>query len=380
MNLETKLEPKLWDVVRGSLEGRKFTNAILDAIYLLSDVIRERSGLDGDGVQLVGAAFGGDSPKLKVSRLQTESEKNVQRGIESLLRGVYQAIRNPRSHGAHDDNERDAAAILLFLDYLLRIVDKSRSPFSLSVFLGQILDPAFVPKERYAVLLVKEIPARQRLTTSREVFARRDEADPSKVRFFFSAILKLLSLDELAEFCQLISEELQQTDDEGTIRFVLQAFELHIWTQINEIARLRVENKLIESIRNGKWVKRQKRCTEGAFGTWATNIIDEFALKDDLWRVLATKLGSSDVNEQDYVFNFFLPYANAFLVPPPSALIRAFRQGLKAGDSRFKKAVDLWTFLHEDPEHPWRKPFLDDVANFTAAPEVGVDMDAEIPF
>ena len=95
MNLETRLEPRLWEEVRGSVEARKYTNAILDAVHFLSDVIRERSGLEGDGVSLVGAAFGGSSPKLRVNRLRTESEQNTQRGVEALLRGIYQAIRNP---------------------------------------------------------------------------------------------------------------------------------------------------------------------------------------------------------------------------------------------------------------------------------------------
>jgi uncharacterized protein (TIGR02391 family) len=97
MNLETTIQPRLWDVIRASIESRNFSAAVLDAIHFLSDVIRERSGLEGDGVALIGAAFGGNSPKLKVNRLQTESEQNVQRGVESLLRGVFQAIRNPRS-------------------------------------------------------------------------------------------------------------------------------------------------------------------------------------------------------------------------------------------------------------------------------------------
>ena len=130
MNLDTSLEPRLWEAVRANVETRKFTGAILDAIYLLSDVIRERSGLEGDGVSLVGLAFGGSSPKLMVNRLQTESDQNVQRGVEALLRGLYQAIRNPRSHGPTQDDERDATALLMFVDYLLRVVDKTRSPFS----------------------------------------------------------------------------------------------------------------------------------------------------------------------------------------------------------------------------------------------------------
>jgi uncharacterized protein (TIGR02391 family) len=58
--------------------------------------------------------LGGKTPRLKVNRLQTESEQNVQKGIEALLRGIYQAIRNPRSHGRHADEEKDMVAIILF--------------------------------------------------------------------------------------------------------------------------------------------------------------------------------------------------------------------------------------------------------------------------
>jgi uncharacterized protein (TIGR02391 family) len=91
MNLETRLDPRLWEAVRASAEARQFSNVILDAIHFLSDVIRDRAGLEGDGVALVGQAFGGPNPKLKVNKLQTESEQNVQRGIEALLRGIYMA-------------------------------------------------------------------------------------------------------------------------------------------------------------------------------------------------------------------------------------------------------------------------------------------------
>jgi uncharacterized protein (TIGR02391 family) len=342
MNLETRLEPRLWETVRTSLEARKFTAAILDAVYLLSDVIRERSGLEGDGVALIGAAFGGSSPKLKVNRLQTESEQNVQRGVEGLLRGVYQAIRNPRSHGVHQDEERDAVAILLFIDYLLRVVDQSRSPFSLSAFVGRLLDPDFVPKERYAELLVNDIPENKRLAVCREVFGRRAEGDAQKLRFFFEMVLGVMSPDDKSEFLALLSEELEQTNDEATIRFVLAAFPSNIWPQLGEIARLRIENKLVRSAKEGKWVKQQNRCTAGALGTWATNIVTQFTLKNDLWGALIVKLRSSDRTEQDYVFNYFMPHVEACFETPPPALVWTVKHGLKAGDSRFKETVEGW--------------------------------------
>ncbi len=384
MNFETSLDPRLWEAVRASVEARKFTGAILDAIHLLSDVIRERSGLDGDGVALIGSAFGGSLPKLKVTRLQTESEQNVQRGVEALLRGLYQAIRNPRSHGAAQDDERDATALLLFVDYLLRVVDKSRSPFSLPAFVGRILDPDFVPNERYATLLVKEIPGNRRLATSREVFARRSEADGDKVAFFFRAILAVMSSEETAELCEVMSGELRQTDDDDTIRFLLQAFPADFWPRLDEVARLRSENKLIRSVADGKWEARTKRCKGGGLGTWANRIIQHFILKEELWRALTNKLRSSDLEQQDYVFQYFIVYATDCFDAPPSMLCWAVKEGLIAGDSRYKKAVDLWLILREDDD-AWCKAFRPSLESFTPAPEppeneVPEITDEDVPF
>jgi uncharacterized protein (TIGR02391 family) len=386
MNLETKLEPKLWEAVRASLEARKFTGAILDGMHLLSDVIRERSGLEGDGVSLIGAAFGGSTPKLKVNRMQTESEQNEQRGVEALLRGLYQAIRNPRSHGAHRDDERDADAILLFVNYLLRIVDQSRSPYSLPVFVARVFDPDFVPSERYAKLLVNEIPANRRLTTCLEIFSKRSEADREKVKYFFAEIISIMSTEEVGELCDIMSDELRQTDDEDTIRFVLRAFPEDLWPRFNEIARLRVVNKLIRSVVDGKWVAKQNRCSGGALGTWATDIICQFTLKDDLWRALTDKLRSSDSEQQDYVFQYFVHHAEECFDVPPKYLVWTVNHGLKAGDPRFKKAADSWSLLGtfgENPEHPWCKPFAEALASFAPAsetiepPEI---TDEDVPF
>lgn len=323
--------------------------------------------MEGDGVALIGAAFGGSSPKLKVNRLQTESEQNVQRGIEALLRGLYQAIRNPRSHGPSQDDERDAVALLMFVDYLLRVVDKSKSPFSLQVFVGRLLDRDFVPNERYATLLVKEIPANRRLVTCREVFSRRSEVDGDKVAYFFRAILGVMPAEETAELWEVISDELRQTDDDDTIRFVIRAFEADCWPLLGEVARLRVENKLIRSVADGKWEARQKRCNGGGLGTWATNIIHHFTLMAELWLTLRNKLQSSDVEQQDYVFYYFISKATACFDDPPRYLLWTVRSGLKAGDSRYKKAVDDW-LLFKGEDDPWCKALAEAQASFKPAP------------
>jgi uncharacterized protein (TIGR02391 family) len=98
MNLETEINQDLWRSIRRSYETRQWSNAILDAIYFLSDALRTKTGLQSDGAALVGQALGGKNPKLRLNRLQTESEQSFQSGVEQLLRGIYSAFRNPRSH------------------------------------------------------------------------------------------------------------------------------------------------------------------------------------------------------------------------------------------------------------------------------------------
>lgn len=381
MNLETRLESQLWESIRTSYEARNYTAAILDAIHFLSDLIRECAGLEGDGVALVGEAFGGKTPRLKVNRLQTESEQNVQKGIEALLRGIYQAIRNPRSHGRHVDEEKDVVAIVLFIDYLVRIVGQSQAPFSLPVFVGRVLDQDFVPKKRYAELLVSRIPENKRLATCLEVFSRRLEADGKKVYFFFEAILAVMSDEDKREFLSVVSDELAVTDDEDTIRFVLQTLS-DLWIELDEAARLRIENKLINSAKDGKWLKVQNRCRGGALGTWIISIHNQLVLKEDLWRVLTQKLASSDWEAQDYVFQYFIRKAPEVFEKPSFSLVQAVNKGLKAGDARFKEAVDYWK-LDEDfggsSEGYWVKPFQDALSSFQEA-ELPLPDDDDVPF
>lgn len=189
MNLQTKLDERLWDAIRSTYEASNYSAAILDAIHFLSELIRERSGLDGDGANLVGRAFGGKTPVLKVNTLNTESERNVQAGIEQLLRGIYQAVRNPRSHGANHDSEDDAVAIILFVNHMLKTIDLAKAPFSQQMFVKRILDPDFVPKKRYAELLVAELPPAKRLDVFHNVFDNLKDAKAGKLKVFFEVLL-----------------------------------------------------------------------------------------------------------------------------------------------------------------------------------------------
>ena len=342
MNLEGKISERLWAEVKSNYEARNFTNAILDSIYFLSDVVREKTGLEADGVSLVGQAFGGKHPKLKINKLQTESEQNVQQGIEHILRGVYQAFRNPRSHEKYTDNQEDADSIVVFIDYLVRVIDQSKSPFSLIDFIPRIFDSGFVTTERYSALLIEEIPAKQRLNVFLEVFQKRETGECEKLKWFLLPLFDTLLPEEQTQVLDLVSNEFKISDSESSIRTAIQVLRPECWSQISEVARLRVENKFISSVREGKYLNATGKCKGGAFGTWSTRLFPHFSSKSQMASAITSKLFSKDKSEQDYIFKFFFLYQIHDLLPQPTKyFVAQLKSALENGDKRFYDALEV---------------------------------------
>ena len=149
--------------------------------------------------------------------------------------------------------------------------------------------------------------------------------------------------DEKQEIYKEISECLKHSDDIETIITVVTAF-VEIWPELEESARLRTENKFLESIKDGKWHPAKNECIGGTFGAWATNITQHFVLKDDLLNVLLDKLESSDKGEQGYVFSFFPDTLGELAELQSFRLKKVVIDGLKAGDIRFKEMVEEYFF------------------------------------
>lgn len=83
---------------RSDLMQDDYFDAVFEACKGLMQRIREMSGVDADGTQLVQQVFGGRQPKLAFNDLQTELEKGDQRGFAVLLEGCIRAVRNRLAH------------------------------------------------------------------------------------------------------------------------------------------------------------------------------------------------------------------------------------------------------------------------------------------
>lgn len=362
MNLRTQISERLWEAIAGAYEAGNYAHAVLESVHVITTVLREKSGLDGDGNQLVGKALGGDDPKIRLNSLQTDTEKNIQKGFESILRGIYSAIRNPRSHEAASDKREQTDAIICFVNYLLTVLDASKEAFTTESFMDRVRDSDYVDSKRYSDLLVGEIPPARLGDALISVYRERRHLPLQRRSTLIEALLKAASDSQLGSFLSVVSDEFKVTNDVASIRTTLQFLAPELWPRLNEVARLRIENKLITGIRNGK-VLADGTTTE-ALATWARDFLKVFTLRADVATALYVKLMSDDADSRQYAAKFFfaeLPKV-ATTDQEVTRMLRAIVRAVKGGDQHVRS--ELLRRVDDFPE-PWRRSLVESLADLT---------------
>jgi len=314
----------LWDSIAKPYESQVYSSAILEAIHFLSSILRERANVDGDGISLVGQALGGDSPRLRINKFQTETERNEQKGIEQILRGIYQGIRNPRSHEQFEDTKDTADAIILFVNFITSIISQAKEPFTNEEWSKRVFDADFVASDRYAKLLASEVPPKKYNEALITLYRDKATGDGDKLRYIFRALIGLAGDDQIDDFLAVVSDDLRTTQQDVEVRLALQVLPERLWPRISEVARLRIENKLIQSIASGLYEWVQRKCTAGSLGTWAISFIRHFSLKNELYQTLVKKLRGSE-EDQNYVAKFFLWTLPDTLEPTAAEFVTEYR-------------------------------------------------------
>jgi uncharacterized protein (TIGR02391 family) len=356
VNLETAVRQDLWEVVKGTYEAANYRHSVVDAMHHLTDILRAKSNLDGDGVELVSGALSGRSPILKVNKLETETERKTQEGIAHILRGLYLGVRNPRSHEQWVDSQETADAIIHFVSYLLDIIDKSEEPFTIPRFLTSVFDPYFVDSPQYADGLVNEIPANKRLDTLIEVFRAR-QTNPASARAVSHSILSRLNEEELSRFASIVSQELRSTQNKVEIRTALAILPGDFWPRINELARRRIETLLLASIRIGALNDSGKCSEDGSLGTWANSFLVYFTAesKEKARAILLEKLSWPDnPSERCYAVKYFMSPLPHIITD--SSEVECCTVGIAGAinDGDTQMAAELNQNLNDLPES-WRK-------------------------
>lgn len=102
-------------------------HAIFEACKGVFDRIRTMSGSTLDGNRLIESVFGGAMPILALNTLQTQTERDEQSGLMSLLKGCASACRNPIAHEPRvlwAGSDADALDSLVLISLLHKKLDR----------------------------------------------------------------------------------------------------------------------------------------------------------------------------------------------------------------------------------------------------------------
>jgi hypothetical protein len=270
------------------------------------------------------------------------------------------------------DSANDATSIIAFCGYIVRQLQQARSLASKEEFIRRVLDKDFVPDEKYARLLVDEIPSRLKLDVFLGVFESRWEWKVDGIYYFNKTIISDLTDEDQASVISLISDDLKTTDNEVSIRHVISGFPPEMWERYAEIARLRIENKIIRAINEGRYDVTRGRCVAGGLATWAKGRLTRFLSKKPLLYALGKKIWSGNAQERDYVTTYFLDELDQFASEDMGLIFAALAHRLKKGDKALYDALVFWSF--DDASDALKEAY----ANFVANTEISLEDD--MPF
>src|SRR5216684_5240511 len=130
--VQYRFHPEIERVSGQLFRDGHYKQAALEAYIRVIDEVRAKSGLALDGDPLMNHAFGieGRTPVIQFNSLQTESERDEQKGLMFLYKGIV-GLRNSKAHSNRLFNDPSRAleylALASLLMRLLEIATVNRS-------------------------------------------------------------------------------------------------------------------------------------------------------------------------------------------------------------------------------------------------------------
>ncbi|MEU8945573.1 TIGR02391 family protein [Streptomyces sp. NPDC048489] len=126
LSVTCTLHPLIAKVVEERYRRGAYNDAVRSAFQAVEHRVSTLTGDNQVGERLMGAAFNNkpDPPKITATRFTGGSLESEQNGMQFLFKGAMLALRNPRSHGPDEKDDRDEAdEMLAFACFLMRRLD-----------------------------------------------------------------------------------------------------------------------------------------------------------------------------------------------------------------------------------------------------------------
>ena len=87
-------------------------------------IVREVDGRELDGASLMNIAFSPKNPLIRLTALETETDRSIQQGYMQIMAGAMTGIRNPKAHGNLNPGASRALHLICLASLLMHKIDE----------------------------------------------------------------------------------------------------------------------------------------------------------------------------------------------------------------------------------------------------------------
>ena len=106
------VHPRIKSLAQPRFEAGFFGDAVEASFKEVNDTVkriyRESEHREADGAGLMTSAFSPGNPVIRLTPLETATDKNIQQGYMQIFAGAMTGIRNPKAHGNLNPDSREA--------------------------------------------------------------------------------------------------------------------------------------------------------------------------------------------------------------------------------------------------------------------------------
>ena len=122
------VHPRVAALARPRFEAGFFGDAVEASYKEVNDaakrIVREVNGRELDGASLMNTAFSPNNPLIRLTALETETDRNIQQGYMQIMAGAMIGIRNPKAHGNLNPGASRALHLIGLASLLMHKIDE----------------------------------------------------------------------------------------------------------------------------------------------------------------------------------------------------------------------------------------------------------------
>ncbi|MDE6284790.1 MAG: TIGR02391 family protein [Bacilli bacterium] len=353
MITKEQIREDLYKAIKIHYGNGDYTEALRDAMFLIKDLLQEKSGLvDKDNTKLIEAALLGKNAAIKINKYETETEINFQEGVGFALKGLVMHLRNPISHDRIEYSEQDADAQLLYINYLISQIDKSSGRQLITDWLQYLHTSDFTSSKDFAQELIKELPKKQQYDLLVSIWRERSSFEPNSIEFFVDELVGKLSSQERANFINIMNSELISCCGNRELSMMFNFFAKHFYDSLKKIVKIHIEDIVKKGINNGNYSDKKVSGINASVATWAKDYIDIFVTKEDVVKCIRQRF-LYNKEASTYIHRFFGKYVDLDDVAVLDELKETIKRELKWGAEFVYDIIESYRFEYDLSDEPW---------------------------